>query len=515
MDWDSAVLRITGPLPREKPQGTGFVVWQDDTTSLVVTCWHVVNTIGRDRLHIKKNPCQLVSKEGDDVLDLAVLSVSGLPNIKPLTLLCQRGLDLSVSIYGYCPTGRCLSGRLGQPTRELDAQGDDDLIYWDYYLDEQADYFQRIKDGYSGSPVYDPASGHVVAVVTHRVGENKGFAIDMRELVRVYDREPTTWLPTIVQPLSPGFGEIMPLSQGFTVERTPPSIREDALTEIEDNLNFLPPLRDALSQVMTDSASELARPLAERLCALDAGAFQLALKQFREALDKMRSLVRQGRVDAARLHEGALDILGWMLVTTVLDGYDEETKQAVQAWRGEDGVALRIPFERSHCIEVLSARWLRRQARFGAARHFRCTGEDDLMDRPLGESGFDDPFEHSSRRLVDEIWKLLFQKFWPGDPIPLPITSETQERIRTLMEGQRESTSEPHWYRLVIAPGDLHYSAFTADALREIATELPLLQLIVIADRQGEGAATEIFLIPPGRLAGQIDLCLKSIDALR
>jgi hypothetical protein len=713
MDWHDAVVRITGLQPAGKPYGTGFVVWQDDNpkqddkVSLIVTCWHVVTTVGRDHLRIKNKPCQLVSEEGDDALDLAVLSVSGLPDKKPLIVSDQGRQDLVISIYGYGPEGRRLNGRLGQRTPTPHSKGDD-LAYWDYYLDEEAAYFERIKDGYSGSPVYDPGGRHVVAVVTHRVGEDKGFAISVVELPRVF-HQATAWLEgpmpqpdakpigqafkfggatsmrklpekihvafsfageqrelvrriaeavearlgygTVfldewfehylggedadlelqeiygkrcelavvcvaerygkkpwtraehaairarymqactsdderdryrVLPIRVGDGDVeginfntivpdvrgrtadaaadlivsrlelalgeLPLVHGDQPEvvrdylqpggsaaaqqafprsgsaaapdadsirkHTPPSIREDALTEIEDTLTFLAPLREALSRVMTDGTAERARPLAERLCALDADAFQGALGHFRDALDALDVPIRRGRADAAALREGATQVLGWMLVTTVLDDYDHDGTLAVQGWMDQSRVALKIPFGRSHCVEVLCARWLRHQARFGVNRYSWCTGEDDLMDRPLGELGFDHPAERDAHRLVAAIWKLLHQKLWPGEPLLQEIDTEKQTRIRKRMERKRRDKKHPRWFRLVVDPSDIQHAPFSQDALRAIAAEIPLLQLIVIDTGKDDAAGQDVFLIPPGELAAEIDECLERIDTL-
>ncbi len=708
VDWRRAVLRITGLQSVGKPQGTGFVVRQDDEVSLVVTCWHVVKTIGKEHLRIKSKPCRLVSKDGDDTLDLAVLSVSGLSPVEPLNLVCRGRPGLPDAIYGYGPEGRRLEGTLGQETSWPHAEGDD-LASWDYYLDEEVGAFERIKDGYSGSPVYDPAARHVVAVVTHRVGENKGFAIDVRELERVYPQA-EAWLrepvrasrsvspETVEQPIDSGslrhlpekfivafsfageerglvravagtvearlgketvfldewfehylagsdadlklqeiYGKrcelvvicvsekyggkpwalaeheairarlmqaraspderdrdrILPIRVGdgnvkgihlttivpdvrsrtpdaiadlvlarlevvlgvrqsppgngldealdslrpevssietptFSMpgtsaarecpkpERAPPSIRDDALAEIEDTLNLLPPLREVLSHAMTEGTSETAHSLAERLCAPDADAFQDALLYFKDALDDIQTAIRRNRVDAAPLREGAAYIFGWMLVTTVLDGYEHEAAPAVQAWRGDERVALQIPFGRSHCVELLSARWLQRQARFGVMRYSWCTGEDDLMDRPLGELGFDHPGGRDSRRLVDAIWKLLHRKLWPDEPLPQQITADMRTRIGTRMDRKRHDRDKKHrrWFRLVVDSRDIQHSAFSADALRAIASEIPLLQLIVVGAGQDEGAAHGIFLLPPGELAAEIDECLERIDLL-
>lgn len=187
MDWHKSVVRITGPAITEKPQGTGFAVARTADAVLVVTCWHVVETLGADRLHIGERQCRLVSAPGDAHLDLAVLEVAALAGFEPLPMAGKGASRLAVAIFGYGPEGRALKGTLGQSTLWPHASGQD-VHYWDYYLDvvEGVGAFERIKNGCSGSPVLDPVTGTVVAVVTHRVGEDKGFAIDVRGLIRVY-----------------------------------------------------------------------------------------------------------------------------------------------------------------------------------------------------------------------------------------------------------------------------------------------------------------------------------------
>jgi hypothetical protein len=87
--------------------------------------------------------------------------------------------------YGYEPVGRPLSGTLGANTSRPHPS-DRDVPAWDYYLRDGTRELERIKDGYSGAPVYDPHTGTVVAVITHRKGDDKGFAIDLSNLSRVY-----------------------------------------------------------------------------------------------------------------------------------------------------------------------------------------------------------------------------------------------------------------------------------------------------------------------------------------
>jgi len=87
--------------------------------------------------------------------------------------------------YGYEPIGRPLSGTLGAAISRPHASGQD-VPAWDYYLEGDARALEKIKDGYSGAPVCDRASGGVIAVITHRQGTDKGFAIDIANLPRVY-----------------------------------------------------------------------------------------------------------------------------------------------------------------------------------------------------------------------------------------------------------------------------------------------------------------------------------------
>jgi len=92
VDWTKVVYRIESFDAAHRGQGTGFAFDQDaDDALLVVTCWHVVREIGGDNLRIKGYPCEVVSSDGDDDLDLAVLRVAGLACDVPLSLwLCLR-----------------------------------------------------------------------------------------------------------------------------------------------------------------------------------------------------------------------------------------------------------------------------------------------------------------------------------------------------------------------------------------------------------------------------------------
>jgi hypothetical protein len=210
MDWPNRVFPITGPPNNAKKFGTGFVVAANTRGLWLVTCWHVVKDIGTDCLHLNwRWPCELVSKPGDDDLDLAVLRVPNptlqstsrtvhqpdalaFPMPEPFAVAATGFRYQCFETFGYEPVGRPLSGELGANTYRPHASHDS-VPAWDYYLKDEGRDLEKIKDGYSGAPVYDSESNAVVAVITHRQGTNKGFAIDIGNLPRVYS-EAAAWL---------------------------------------------------------------------------------------------------------------------------------------------------------------------------------------------------------------------------------------------------------------------------------------------------------------------------------
>lgn len=211
MHWPSSVYPITaadgGP-----DFGTGFVVWRDHNAALIVTSWHVVRNIGRDRLRIDGNPCELVSEEGDDALDLAVLRAQGLARARPLALLAAGAEHRAFTTFGYAPIGRPLRGALGARTwRDHPRKGR--LPAWDFYLEGDR-VLDEIRRGYSGSPVLDTETQAVVAVITHG-DEHTGFAIDIANPPLVHESA-AEWLAT-----RDGHKAPVPVAQGSALDAPP------------------------------------------------------------------------------------------------------------------------------------------------------------------------------------------------------------------------------------------------------------------------------------------------------
>ncbi len=285
-------------------------------------------------------------------------------------------------------------------------------------------------------------------------------------------------------------------------------IRADAIDGIVESLELVPPLREALAQRVTGAPAATARDLAEWLCPPRAQDFRRALSICRAALQEAAKPLRQRSDGLALLRRRAEDILGWMVVTTVLDGYEREDAPLVKRWSG--GAAFHIPIGRSLCLEVLSARWHRRRAAFGVARQPWQTGRDDITPQRLGAIGLNDPKRIEPGLVVDKVWCLLCQSV-DGGTEPLAVDAETKDRIRTRLAIQLED--EGRRRRLVIDSAELNNQMNSPSALQAIGRDIPEIHLIVI------GAASPdpdgpIFLLPAGDLAGNIEECLDRIDAL-
>ncbi len=91
---------------------------------------------------------------------------------------------MEFSTYGYGPEGRPLKGPWD--VRPVVRMALAMMCLLGIIISKNRREFEKVKDGYSGAPVYDQRSGLVVALITHRQGADKGFAVDISNLARVY-----------------------------------------------------------------------------------------------------------------------------------------------------------------------------------------------------------------------------------------------------------------------------------------------------------------------------------------
>jgi len=152
----------------------------------------VVETIGEAHLRIMGRPAKVVAR-GDKALDLALLAIEDLPDAEVLALSKTGRPDQPFRTIGHfwadekeqdVPDSRPLDGRLGEERRKFsDRYGA--VAGWEFGVVKD-DAFDRIRAGYSGAPVFDPARGVVIAVVSHQEGDTLGHAVAVSTLTKIY-----------------------------------------------------------------------------------------------------------------------------------------------------------------------------------------------------------------------------------------------------------------------------------------------------------------------------------------
>lgn len=194
MDWRDAVFRIDSAVSDNPVFGSGFACYSEGSRTYLLTCNHVIKDIGEDNARILKQPIEVVAR-GDDTLDLALIAVDGLTDSPVLQLGTSGERGNPFEVYGYTwadpsdkksgkSLARPLEGQLGMDTA-FSSDSWRKVPAWDLPFDEN-DQFAELRDGYSGSPVWDPNSRQVIAVVSHRRGNKMGYAIAVSNLRKIY-----------------------------------------------------------------------------------------------------------------------------------------------------------------------------------------------------------------------------------------------------------------------------------------------------------------------------------------
>jgi len=295
-----------------------------------------------------------------------------------------------------------------------------------------------------------------------------------------------------------------PASSKPVPKRSVGKIHALAAAAIAECLDLIPALCDALaSQPRVGGAKPV--ELAKWLCALD-GDVRAAIRSLKTALnDAAKTLRREGR-DILALGQRALDILGWMVITTVVEGYEREDAELAKAWF--DGVKFEIPLGRNPCIEVLTARWRGGKAEFGPEKSRHAFGVDDITPNNLQELGFDDPAKPEIERHVDYVRRLAYQKLIGPAPPKLSLTQKRDLDAR--LDDEREEKNRR--LRLVIDRNDpdcVFGSWAVIDALHD---QLP--QLLLIFVHSGQEPEDGVFVVSPSKLAAAIYGFLEEIEKL-
>lgn len=173
--------------------GTAFVIHQDGAAAYLLTCAHVVRYVEPENLRVGGCRATVVAegKEGRDP-DLAVLRVEELKDKPCWTLKIPQQNKISFSTEGFCREGeefyqRKLIGKLGERIPIVDREGRKSSYGWDLDIESK----RTLRQGNSGSPVWDRKRGCVLGVVSRRqIQGHEGFAISVEALQEIWPEMP-------------------------------------------------------------------------------------------------------------------------------------------------------------------------------------------------------------------------------------------------------------------------------------------------------------------------------------
>jgi formylglycine-generating enzyme required for sulfatase activity len=186
------VVRIASTDPENRSFGTAFVVGRHGTTAYLVTCAHVVSSVGgADEVKAGPARARVVALGAPGGLDdIAVLEAELPPERVPLRLGFETGSGHGCTVTGF----RDLPGQPGT-TRLLQVEGslgdltriekiDQHVEVWELKMN------QDLPPGLSGSPVVDIVTGEVIGVATLSLqGERvSGLAIAVATVARIWPK---------------------------------------------------------------------------------------------------------------------------------------------------------------------------------------------------------------------------------------------------------------------------------------------------------------------------------------
>ncbi len=195
MNLQDSIVLITSKRKDRNDIGTGFVIYQDQSASYIVTCAHVVNTITKENVRVRGQDatviaygCENAEDSLDLSLDLAVIRVEAL-NLPPLNLQTNAREKDSFSTKGYFRFDEKttiqiaeVQGILKQENRLVIKQGKDFIKGWELEITSE----KLLQAGYSGSPILNQQQ-EVIGVVTHELDNGrKGAAISIDALAKCW-----------------------------------------------------------------------------------------------------------------------------------------------------------------------------------------------------------------------------------------------------------------------------------------------------------------------------------------
>lgn len=187
-DTSNSIVLISSQDSSNSQFGTGFIIGQSNHEAYVLTCAHVVRDVGGpEQIDVDGFSTTVVAAGDVDSLDLAVLRIEGLWDRESLHLKTCGSKGRKFRTAGFRAFSndrivRTIHGKLGEQVGLQYKKSGERVQAWDLHIDEE----HTIERGYSGSPVFDPETGNVIAVISHREGVHKGLAICISSLSKIW-----------------------------------------------------------------------------------------------------------------------------------------------------------------------------------------------------------------------------------------------------------------------------------------------------------------------------------------
>ncbi|NES65994.1 MAG: hypothetical protein F6K24_12400 [Okeania sp. SIO2D1] len=222
--------------------GTGFPFYKEQSSTYLLTCAHVVNDVGgKESVLVNSMPAKVIGIGDITGFDLAVLQVENLNNISPFQLInLSQGKNRKFQIAGYYLYAgenkrilQNLDGVLGK--KSFLTQNNQKVIAWKLLINEgdvaTARLRQRLRQGYSGAPVVDLETGHVLGIATNMEKDGaEGLAISIEALKHIWPEMPLAISQQLqTEPYTSTDSKENDTSvqgQDETVDSTPNSIRQ-------------------------------------------------------------------------------------------------------------------------------------------------------------------------------------------------------------------------------------------------------------------------------------------------
>ncbi|WP_220198094.1 SUMF1/EgtB/PvdO family nonheme iron enzyme [Ktedonospora formicarum] len=187
-------MLITSSDHTESHFGTGFVIYNDERHTYLVTCAHVIREVGGpEKVEISGMQAKVIALGPEDGADIAVVRIERHFARETLPLYETSAIGKPFRTAGFQSDGRQhlireLHGQLGEQVGIQQRRQQERIKAWDL---EVTDKF-TLQPGYSGSPVVNE-DDHVIGIVNTRRGEGKtGVAISVEALRSIWQEMPAS-----------------------------------------------------------------------------------------------------------------------------------------------------------------------------------------------------------------------------------------------------------------------------------------------------------------------------------